>query len=180
MTLNKFVVMATQEPSGSFAPLVAAGGPLIAASAMIFRISFAESKWVIAATGFLIALILLDKTRKRRAASTCEVTVTVFPLGVQLARTRKSGPLRPPLFIPRDVILDVIVNEVILAHKVVSIVLFRVWKHDGTLDSDEKPPISTLLKEGRIHLVPAFPGVEMSYTDCQVMRRELSASLGLV
>ena len=44
---------------------------------------------------------------------------------------QRARPVRPPLFIPRDVILDVIVNEVIMAHKVVSVVLFRILKADA-------------------------------------------------
>jgi hypothetical protein len=95
---------------------------------------------------------------------------------------QRARPVRPPLFIPRDVILDVIVNEVILAHKVVSVVLFRILKTDavqGIRDADERPPISTLMKKGYIHLVPAFPGVQMSFAECYNMRKELSAALGM-
>ena len=53
-------------------------------------------------------------------------------------------------------------------------------QYKGSWDADSsRPPISTLLKEGRIYLVPAFPGVEMTFAECHKMRRELSAALGM-
>ena len=179
LTVPKFVVSASQESGGSF-PLF--GGPVVvAAAATLFQVSSGGARLATLTSTFLLAIFLLNRIRKQREESACEATITVYPIGVQLARVKNSRPVRPPLFIPRDVILDVIVTEVILAHRVVSVVFFRVFKRDEKQASDSaQPPISTLLKEGRIHLVPAFPGVELSFSECQLMRREVSASLGIV
>lgn len=178
MTVKKFVVSAAQEPSKSIAAgsLVIAGGPLIAAISLMARGSSLSQQIIVAAL-CLVTLLVLNWVQHGAVDNESQVTVTVYPMGVQLAKLQKLVPVRPPLLIPRDLILDVIVNEVILAHKVVSIVLFRVLKEDA--NDLIKPPVSTLLKEGRIKLVPAFPGVEMSFAECQAMRRELSACLGL-
>lgn len=195
MSMKKFVVSATSEPSNrSFAPtnitiMISVGGPFLAAiAATISRFSSEDYQWAIITLLFLVILFVTTFRRKKPDA-TSQVAVTVYPMGVQLARLESDRPVKPPLFIPRDIILDVIVNEMILAHKVVSVVLFRVWKRDETTQQAttskqerSEPPgcISSLLKEGRIHLVPAFPGVEMSYRECLMMRREISVSLGLM
>jgi len=182
MAVNQFVVSAPPEPPSGSSTFLAAGGPIVtAAAAIVLRASISEHFWKVVVFICLFILLLFHRFRKQRAATTCEAIITVYPVGVQLARRSKGRLLQPPLFIPRDVILDVIVNEVILAHKVVSIVLFRVLKQNELQESRDlaKPPVSSLLKEGRIHLVPAFPGVEMSFSECHVMRRELSSSLDL-
>lgn len=180
MTVKKFVVSAAQEPSKSVAArsLVIVGGPLIAAISLVARGSSTSlNQRTTVAAVCLMTVLLLIWFRQGAADNASQATVTVYPMGVQLAKIQKSRPVRPPLLIPRDLILDVIVNEVILAHKVVSIVLFRVLKEEA--NDLIKPPISSLLKEGRVKLVPAFPGVEMSFAECQQMRRELSTCLGL-
>jgi hypothetical protein len=187
MVSTKFVVSAnaktTQRPSTSSPGVEALGvGSMAVVATLIFQTKIAESQLKIASIVFLLFMLLLIKIRKQKAANTCQVIVEVLPLGVQVSRMQRARPVRPPLFIPRDVILDVIVNEVILAHKVVSVVLFRILKTDavqGIRDADERPPISTLMKKGYIHLVPAFPGVQMSFAECYKMRKELSAALGM-
>lgn len=182
MAVRTFAVSANETSRSSFGIITTLGALLVAAAAI--RVP-AQSQWKVAAIGCLVMLVLFEKTRKQRAVSSCQATIVVYPLGVQLGRIRDDRPVGAPLFIPHDAILDVIVNEVILAHKVVSIVLFRIWKQEAlreSRDASDKPPpppISFLLKEGRIHLDSAFPGVEMSYAECQMMRRELSNALGL-
>jgi hypothetical protein len=180
MAVIKFVVAAHDKgASNSTSSIAPVGGPLVAVlvigAALVFQIDAVEVRWKIVSIGCLL-MMLLNHLKKQRAASACQVTVEVFPLGVQLLRNQKSS-----LFIPRDVILDVVVNEVILAHKVVSVVLFRILKenklHEPWDASDVLPTTSTLLREGRVHLVPAFPGVEMRFAECHMMRKELSSAL---
>jgi hypothetical protein len=185
MSANNFIVSAAPESSRFVAPatIVVVCGPLLAAvaAAASDRVSLGGYKQAATVLVCLFMMLLWNTIRKQKRPGASQVSVTVYPVGVQLARFSSGQPVRPPMFIPRDVILDVIVNEVILSHKVVSVVLFRVWKQDGmeqTPDTD-RPPIASLLKEGRIHLIPAFPGVELSFRECQIMRRELSVSLGL-
>jgi hypothetical protein len=171
MAVKKFVVSAAHEPSKSvsFAALVI--GPLIAAVGLVASGSSLSQWAIVAAITFVLLL-------NRQGGNACQATVTVYPTGVQLAKSHQNQQT-PPLFLPRDQILDVICSEVILAHKVVSVVLFRVLKGDTCTNDpfNNKPSIASLLKEGRIHLVPAFDGVEMSFEECQKVRRKLSAFL---
>ncbi len=173
MVSTKFVVSAnaktTQRPSTSSPGVEALGvGSMAVVATLIFQTKTAESQLKIASIFFLLFMLLLIKIRKQKAANTCKVIVEVLPLGVQVSRMQRARPVRPPLFIPRDVIL--------------SVVLFRILKTDAVQairDADERPPISTLMKKGCIHLVPAFPGVQMSFAECHNMRNELSAALGM-
>lgn len=166
MAVKKLVISAAPAPSKSVSSGSLVMGPLFAAVCFVASGS-SLSQWAILAA---VTFVLLNRQR----GNACQVTVTVYPTGVQLATTHQN---RPPLFLPRDQILDVICTECILAHKVISVVLFRVLK-GGTNDPYNRPPIASLLKEGRIHLVPAFDGVEMSFEECQKVRRKLSAFLG--
>jgi hypothetical protein len=98
---------------------------------------------------FLI-IFLLYYLRPRKKAN-LERTVTMYPLGVQL-----SGPTGTPRFLPRDVVVDCVVTEVILAHKVISVVIFRVKGRNGTTE-----------------LVDAFPGMDMTYVECLTVRSKI-------
>jgi hypothetical protein len=168
MAVKKLVISAAPAPSKSVSSGSLFMGPLFAAVCFVASGS-SLSQWAILAA-VTVTFVLLNRQR----GNACQVTITVYPTGVQLATTRQN---RPPLFLPRDQILDVICTECILAHKVISVVLFRVLK-GGIIDSYNRPPIASLLKQGRIHLVPAFDGVEMSFEECQKVRRKLSAFLG--
>lgn len=167
MAVKKLVVSAAQGASKSVSSGYLVIGALISAAGFVASGS-SLTQWLILAA---VTCVLLSRQR----GNACQVTVTVYPTGVQLAKSPRN---RPPLFLPRDQILDVICTECILAHKVITVVLFRVSK-GGNNDPFSKPPIASLLKEGRIHLVPAFDGVEMSFEECQKVRRKLSAFLGI-
>jgi hypothetical protein len=99
-----------------------------------------------------------------------EVAVVVYPLGIQQVIRRKGEPSnleRAPYFIPRDRIVDCVVNERILAHKVESVVLLRLREEEAQVT------------EGGFTLVKAFPsGAHMSYTDCLSRRSEIMIALG--
>jgi hypothetical protein len=86
-----------------------------------------------------------------------QAVVTIYPLGVQLSSTQTKGKKR---FIFREQIIDCVVNEVILVHKVINVVILRLCFRDGT-----------------IKLVDAFPGVELSYKDCLIMRSQINEAL---
>lgn len=132
----------------------------------------------------LVLLVVLSAKRRTNGdafglASKC---CTIHPLGVQLATLKGNNHKTYSLFLPKSEIVDVIVSEVILSYKVVSIVLFRVAKKSHSLQ-EQKPQDSfltmhSLLKDETISLVPAFPGVEMSHKECHKMRYELSKALG--
>jgi hypothetical protein len=124
----------------------------------------------------LLSHFYLSKTQR------LEAVVTVFPACVQLARLQGSKPIETPLLIPREDILDIIVNEIILSHKVVSVVVFRVLKRQGCLKCTSTVKFAgmgSLLQEGMVHLITAFPGVEMTYRECLVISKKISESLGL-
>lgn len=95
------------------------------------------------------------------------VAVSMYPLGVQLAtvwvkenEATGTSTRKPRAFIPRDQIVDCVVTEVIWAHKVQSVVVFRVESC-----------------QGKIQLISAFPGVEMTYRECLQARSQINAYL---
>jgi hypothetical protein len=98
-----------------------------------------------------------------------EVAVVVYPLGIQQIIRKKGEPYkleRAPYFIPRDRIVDCVVNERILAHKVESVVLLRLREEQAQVT------------KGGFALVEAFPsGAHMSYTDCLSRRSEIMIAL---
>jgi hypothetical protein len=88
-----------------------------------------------------------------------EASVTVFPLGLQLVTSYSN---KQPTLLLHQEIVDCIVNEVILAHKVINVILFRCY--------DAK---------GNIKLVQAFPGMQLNYRDCLRIRSDLQEALHL-
>jgi len=100
-----------------------------------------------------------------------ECVVEIYPLGVLVQtqlRTATAGPrateVEKSVFLARESIIDCIVCEVILGHKVISQVLFRVRRRSK--DTDLIDP------------VPCFPGVEnMTYLECLAMREEMQSCL---
>jgi hypothetical protein len=166
-------------------------GPLLAVlGAQVY--TFNGTSWgilpvTVLLLAFAIAFLLAARSSADKDSPSLEVSVTVLPLGVQLVTKKKGVPVSTPTYLAREEILDVIVNEIIFAHKVVSIVVFRLLKDQGAAPENymtnkkdkAKHSMALLLKEGRVQLIPAFPGVEMSYTDCMSMRRDISKSLGL-
>lgn len=165
----------------------------------------------------LIAILGLFLTFEKSAGHTSndtliddstEITVTVYPLGVQLTTTTFRGESKARLsnntFLPRANIIDIIVSEGVLSYKVVSTVLFRVSNepNNGVTSTNQvlemngnrklasnttaantcstlspSSSMHAMLKSGQVTLIPAFPGVEMSYKECQTMWYGLSAAL---
>lgn len=108
-----------------------------------------------------------------------EVSLTVNNSTVQISKSNKGKQIGNPVSIQRNNILDVVVNEVVLSHKVVSVIVIRLYKSPGH-DENNVPNTSqmqSLLMDGNVKLQLAFPGVEMSYMECMAMRREICRAL---
>jgi GPI-GlcNAc transferase complex, PIG-H component len=131
---------------------------------------------VLVATAAVLYWMACSSTSRRGAA------VSIYPLGVQLSTvcTPTKGMdatvdsnehyyrMTPRMFIPRDRIVDCIVTEVIWAHKVQSLVVFRVSNQSQRSD------------DTAVQLVSAFPGIEMTYIECLQYRRQINSCLSSV
>jgi hypothetical protein len=106
-----------------------------------------------------------------------ECVVSIFPIGIQIecvvrsSLSRKTDDehrtrRRKPIFVPRETVIDCVVSEVVHSHKVGSKVLFRIGVGPKFHQSDVY-----------VHLVEAFPGVEMTYEECLAMRAEINRYL---
>ena len=112
-----------------------------------------------------------------------EVSLIVNHSTVEVSKSRKGKRIGNSVLIQRKDILDVVVNEVVLSHKVVSVIVIRLsnatdlskCKNDESTISS----IQSLFMEGNVKLQLAFPGVEMSYMECMTMRREICRALNL-
>jgi hypothetical protein len=96
------------------------------------------------------------------------VSVSMYHIGVQLATVWVSTDSDNsvvqecnPRFIPRDQIIDCIVTEVILAHRIQTTVVFRLQKKQNDL----------------MQLVNAFPGVDLNYSECAIIRSRIKTYL---
>jgi hypothetical protein len=108
---------------------------------------------------FVLLWTVLLRPSQTSSVTVNEAKVVVYPLGVQL-----STSSRKPIFLMRDDIVDCIVNEVILAHKVISIILFRVRLGSSSTNNTK--------------LVLAFPGInDMTYRDCLQIRNDIMEEL---
>jgi hypothetical protein len=130
----------------------------------------------LAVAGFVVACALCIGNVDQSSASH-ECVVSIYPIGIQiecLVRSSPSGkadkvqrtPLGKPVFVPREAVIDCIVIELVHSHKVASKVLFRIG---------EWPKFC--LSDPYVHLVEAFPGVEMTYAECLAMRAEINRYL---
>jgi hypothetical protein len=106
------------------------------------------------------------------------IAIMMYAWGIQLSNVivteRSDGtthyhPLNPR-FIPRDMIVDCIVTEVVLAHKIQSMVALRT-KIDQ--HSPWSPPFCPDRNESPIQLVCVLPGVHLSYRECLVVRNQI-------
>lgn len=125
-----------------------------------------------------IAVLLFIGIRSSHGDEGMEISLTVNPLSVQIARSRRGKIIGYPVLICRKDIVDIVVSELVLSHKVVSVVVLRIKapRHTGQ-DRSREIPVSTLLKQGNLKLQVAFPGVEMSYMECMAMRQEICKAL---
>jgi len=188
---KKFIVNAAQAPTSSlaFPPKSLAVVVLPSLVAVVVVTQYLEDhKLLLLLTAvsmafvmILIGILLLwgDKSEG------LEVSLSVNQLSVQVSTSRRGKIIGYPVLIDRKDILDIVVNEVILSHKVVSVVVLRILlksTETAARPQEEKAQqlsMQTLLKEGNVKLQVAFPGVEMSYMECVTMRREICKALDL-
>jgi GPI-GlcNAc transferase complex, PIG-H component len=122
-----------------------------------------------------------SSTTKTRASTTAAV-LTIYPgLGAQLSTetfvnnskdSRTCSVVRTRRFLPRDQIVDCLVYEVVLSHKVQTVLAIRI--HAGDKDDANQQP-GTGKKD--LKLIPVFPGTEMTYSECLYMRQEIMNAL---
>lgn len=128
-----------------------------------------------------VAVLLFIGIISSRGDEGLEISLTVNPLSVQIATSRRGKRIGYPVLICRKDIVDIVVNELVLSHKVVSVVVLRIKAsgHTGFAlqDRNREIPVPTLLKQGNLRLQVAFPGVEMSYRECMAMRQEICKAL---
>lgn len=102
-------------------------------------------------------------------ARSVEVGIVVYPIGIQTV-SRKQGMSIPtgqakPVLIPRDRIIDCVVVERLLFHRVSSVVLLRIRP-----SAKNHPHPYVLLN--------VFPGINnMSHTQCLVLRAKILYAL---
>jgi len=138
---------------------------------------------VVAFLGCLIAAVRFVRSigESNDSAGNKGVAVMLYHAGVQLATVsllndRWTEAVTAPgnaRFIPRDQIIDCVVTEVILAHKIQNVVVFRLHRrssrtahaHDVSADA--------------IELVNAFPGVDLTYVECCAIRSQINSYLTL-
>jgi hypothetical protein len=111
---------------------------------------------------FIASVCLYLWWQPRTSDDDVQVAVAVYPIGVQLVTRVNSVPKGEPVFLSRDEIRDCVVNEFILSYKVRSVVMFRVYCSNP--ETSEKVSI---------RLVEAFPGVDMTYTECLAARSKI-------
>jgi hypothetical protein len=105
--------------------------------------------------------------------STCTLSPSIFTENgavVSLSSEAPSSSSIPLYFLPRTDIVDCIVQEVIWSYKVTSVLFFRVVV---TTTGTEQQQQQTL------RLVEVFPGVELLYMECLMLRGEILQALGI-
>jgi hypothetical protein len=112
-----------------------------------------EIAWVIG--GMAIALVIFETTS---SIPEREVSATIYPLGMQLVSA--SGKTQ---FFPRACLQDCIVLEHVQAFQVTSHVVLRV---------------SSSQKQDDLQIVQAFPGVQLSFSQCLALKAELERAMG--
>lgn len=137
------------------------------------------------ATALVLGGILLwFSSRKKATADESLAVVTVYPsMGVQLSEIsstvskESNGKAKRStgLFLPRDKIVDCIVYEVILSHKVKNEVAFRIQQPA----EETKEGSQSTIQDQDLRLISAFPNTEMTYEECLYMRRHMLGALGL-
>jgi hypothetical protein len=149
------------------------------------------SFWMIQAIGIILVAVFFHRIQSKKTAAAATTTtaavLTIYPcLGVQLSTEtfhNKDNPTRRPKiisnrrFLPRDQIVDCLVYELVLSHKVQTVLAIRIHTGDNHDDDDDSKQSSTSQKD--LTLIPVFPGTEMTYNECLYMRREIMNALEL-
>lgn len=138
---------------------------------------------VVAFLGCLMAAIYFVRSigESNDSAGNKGVAVMLYHVGVQLATVsllndRWTQSVTAPgnaRFIPRDQIIDCVVTEVILAHKIQNVVVFRLQRRSSRAVHAHDVPADS------IELVNAFPGVDLTYMECCAIRSQINSYLTL-
>ena len=111
---------------------------------------------------FSIVVAWLSSWIVFRRPRTKEATVKIFPFAIQLSSTSTPARHQARTVLLRQDVVDCVINEVILAHRVVSIILFRIRDAKGV-----------------VQLVQAFPGIELHYRDALRIRNDMFHAINL-
>lgn len=132
--------------------------------------------WSLLMASTSLSLLVVGMLLQRRRQEKVEVSVSINEATVRLTAKRNEKLFGNPLVIPRRDILDVVVNEVILAHRVVTVLVFRVRKGSDD-DKTYEDNVQILLSQDRVRLVPVFPAIELTFRECHTLRRNITTAL---
>ena len=118
-------------------------------------------------------LLSMDNYEERK------VILTVDQTTLQISTWKNGKNVGQSETIAKANIVDVVVNEIVLSHKVVSVVVIRLCSEGEFKLSRQPREIETLMNDHKVKLQLAFPGVDMSYIQCITMRQELCKALDL-
>ncbi len=179
---------------------------LLLSLVLVFIITVSLATW----------LIVFTPPPPHNTINEMEHVVSVYPLGIQLYSTTTSQQQRgtmkqhilhkhqtTPRFIPREDIIDVIVSEVILSYKVMSVLLFRTRRRPPpshpssttptpTTTTTTTPNTSSLSpssledwtleqRRSNVQLIPVFPLIAnddvLTYQQCLLLREQITRAL---
>lgn len=120
----------------------------------------------------LLAIMLWLARCGARSEPSLSALVHISALGVQIATTsdasgRPTAFVGTPRFLPREDVVDAVVSELVMGRCVESKVMFRVLTTSNNTGSEQtSKKHATLMREGSVHLVDAFPLVKLSHVQC--------------
>jgi len=153
---------------------------IVVTIAALLQIYANETAIVVRAALYLYVISILKSLfQPKTQQDVC--SIRILPFGVQIEEyintsingentdRAKVGKIQ---FLPKECIIDVIVTEVVLSYKVVSVVVFRIAE-EGKDCADYKQKIKDAL------LVTAFDPdkVEMTFDECMLMRAGIRNAL---
>lgn len=114
------------------------------------------------ATGAALAILWTYFAPIWSSRQNIDLSVTITDEYAHISRRPANGTLMgTPTTLKKGDIVDCVVSELVLPHKVASVVVFRLRPGGG--DS--------------MRLVEAFPGAELTYVECLVLRNEIMKSI---
>jgi hypothetical protein len=135
--------------------------PILAIMAGLYQFDPSIDKdiaWIIG--GIAIGLVIFETTK---AIPEREVSVTIYPLGLQLVSSTGNTQ-----FVPRGCIQDCIVLEHVQAFQVTSHVVLRVFSQK---QQQQQQPED-------LQIIQAFPGAQLSFSQCLALKAELEQAMG--
>jgi hypothetical protein len=111
-----------------------------------------------------------------------------------LSPSLSSSSLPPLYFLPRSEIVDCVVQEVIWSYKVTNVLFFRVvvvvnvattrrTANENKINNNNNNNRAAVARQQQqqttLRLVEVFPGVELLYMECLMLRAEILQALGI-